>query len=239
MRIFCNGCSYTWGSELKDHKKSRYSTLLGQMFDAEVVNIASSGTSLHRLLRTTYESCDPSKYDLAILQFTCPARTEYFVDGWDEIRERCFMRVRSAPISQPLSSRPWTNIPNRQDHIEYQESYYRTAFSCEMLQTFEYMVFQGLQDYFARHNVPLVMLTINPNSSLPFDLNLKTDDIPKASGGHPNELGHRFIAKKLEPIIKERLDNRVNYVDAKKSHLHRLKQDHEKILEENRHTDYN
>ena len=238
MRIFCNGCSYTWGSELKDHKKSRYSTLLGQMFDAEVVNIARSGSSLQRLLRSTYERCDPSKYDVAILQFTLPTRTEYYVDGMGESRKDSFMRVLPQVTTTAVDFvRKKLKIAD--NHLEYQQSYYKTAYSVEMAQTFEFMVFQALQDYFARHNVPVVTMTLSNESVLPFDLKINTKDIPRAKHEHPNELGHRFIAKKLEPLIKERLRNGNNYVDVKKFHLDRLKRDHEKILKESDHTDYN
>jgi len=52
---------------------------------------------------------------------------------------------------------------------------------------------------------------------------------------HPNELGHKIIAKKIESIIK--LGK--SYPDAKKIHLDRLKRDHEKILKPTDHTDYN
>ena len=237
MRIFCNGCSWTWGDELKNPEKSRYSTLLGQMFDAEVTNIALGGTSLHRLLRSTYEQCDPTKYDLAILQFTYPSRTEYYIDGKHKIREMSFMRVLSYVTR--VSSMPQWKIKNADDHIKYQQSYYSTAHSLEMFHTFEYMVFQALQDYFARHNVPVITMTLNNDSILPFDLKLDTGDVPRAERTHPNELGHRVIAKKLEPIIKQRLSNIGNYVDAKKFHLNRLKQDHEEIHKPNCHTDYN
>lgn len=235
MRIFCNGCSWTCGVELKDPEKSRYSTLLAKTFGAEVVNIAKTGTSLHRLLRSTYERCDPLKYDVAVLQFTHPTRTEYYVDGMAKSRQASFMRV--LPYVTTASSMDYIrkNLINADNHLEYQQSYYKTAYSVEMAQTFEFMVFQALQDYFARHNVPVVTMTLNNDSVLPFDLKINTKDIPRAKDQHPNEIGHRIIAKRIENIIK--LGN--CYPDAKKSHLHRLKQDHEELLKSTDQTDYN
>lgn len=236
MRIFCNGCSWAWGGELEVPEKSRYSTLLGQIFDAEVVNIAKPGSSLQRLLRSTYERCDPSKYDVAVLQFTFPTRTEYYVDGMGGSRQTSFMRV--LPYVTTASDMDFIrkNLKNADNHLEYQKSYYKTAYSLEMAQTFEFMVFQALQDYFAKHNVRVVTMTLNNESVLPFDLKINTKDIPRAKDEHPNELGHRIIAKKIENVIK--FGNR-DYHDAKKSHLHRLKQDYEKILAEFDYTDYN
>ena len=243
MRIFCNGCSWTAGSELKDREKSRYSTLLGQMFDAEVVNIAKPGSSLQRLLRSTYERCDPTKYDIAVLQFTVPTRTEYYIDGIHPSRESSFVRVLPKVTNiSGITPKGWLlEIPK--EHINYMQSYYNTAYSEELSQTFEFIVFQALQDYFARHNVPVITMTLNNKSVLPFDLNLSTKEIPRVRAigekGHPNELGHKIIAKKVQKIIKQRLCDGSDYVDAKKHHLDRLKRDHEKVFEQNHHTDYN
>ena len=235
MRIFCNGCSWTWGAELKDRKKSRYPTLLGEMFDAEVVNISKPGTSLHRLLRSTYERCDPMKYDIAVLQFTFPTRTEYYVDGMDPSRIGSFMKVN--PYVTRATNMDFTgkDLQNPDEHLKYQHSYYKTTYTLEMAHTFEFMVFQALQDHFARYDIPVVTLTLNNESVLPFDLKINTKNIPRANNEHPNELGHRIIARQVESIIK----NGNCYRDAKESHLHRLKRDHEKVLKETDHTDYN
>ena len=245
MRIFCNGCSFAWGSELKDPEKSRYSTLLGQMFDAEVVNISERGTSLHRLLRSTYERCDPSKYDVAVLQFTFPQRSEYYIPGLSDTREGNFANVR--PTSTFRNKASYNNGKEcegeeckdeqfqriREQFIKYHQSYYEIAYTDEIAFTFEFMVFQALHDYFARYDVPVISLTTSWRSKLPFDLLIDHKDIPKAKRGHPNELGHKIIAKKIASLIK----GGKGYPDAKKFHLHRLKQDHEKILKSTDYTD--
>ena len=235
MRIFCNGCSWTWGAELKDPEKSRYSTLLGQMLDAEVTNISKTGTSLHRLLRSTYERCDPTKYDVAVLQFTFPARAEYYVPEMSGNRQGSFMRTLPYVTNATNMDHVRKDLNNWQEHLNYQKSYYKTAYSVEMSQTFEFMVFQALQDHFARYNIPMVTMTLNNESVLPFDLRINTSDIPRAKDQHPNELGHKIIANRIESVIK--LGK--GYPDAKKVHLSRLKRDHEKILKPTDYTDYN
>ena len=237
MRIFCNGCSWTWGAELKDPEKSRYSTLLGQMLGAEVTNISKTGTSLHRLLRSTYERCDPTNYDIAVLQFTFTARTEYYVPGMSGNRQGSFMRTLPYVTSATNMDHVRKDLNNWQEHLNYQKSYYKTAYSVEMSQTFEFMVFQALQDHFARYNIPVVTMTLNNESVLPFDLRINTSDIPRAKDQHPNELGHKIIAKKIKDIIDS--DNHTRYADAKTPHLQRLNRDHEKLYKENHHTDYN
>ena len=43
--ILINGCSFTYGSELRDHKKTRYSTILSELLNEEIENIAEASKS--------------------------------------------------------------------------------------------------------------------------------------------------------------------------------------------------
>jgi|TARA_Y100000033_G_scaffold46324_1_gene50670 hypothetical protein len=228
MKIFFNGCSWTYGKELEDRENSRFSSLLGKTFDAEVVNVSKPGSSNHRLLRSTYEYCDPSTYDVAVLQFTFPARTEYYSDdSHTPSREGKFMKITPTCL---VNSR----TKNSAAHQDYRNRYYETAYSEELGHTTEYMVFQALQDYFFRYNVPVITLTLNRDSVLPYDLLLNTADVPRAEGGHPNEKGHQVIARKIESIIR----NGNQVVDAKKAHLNRIKRTHERPINPIDQTDY-
>jgi len=157
------------------------------------------------------------------------------MNGMDPTRQGSFMKVVPYATRATNMNHVRKDLNNWQEHLDYQKSYYKTGYTTEMCQTFEFMVFQALQDHFARYNVPVVTLTLNNDSVLPFDLKVNTRDIPRASDEHPNELGHRIIAKKIENIIK--LGK--SYPDAKKTHLDRLKRDHEKLLKPTDHTDYN
>jgi|TARA_B100000035_G_C20851493_1_gene487613 hypothetical protein len=231
MKIFFNGCSWTDGQELgekPDMEKNRFSTVLGKTFDAEIVNIAKSGTSLHRLLRSTYEYCNPSLYDLAVLQFTFPARTEYYSDDSPAgSREGKFMRMGPNTVFN-------VKTKNRAAHGQYRDFFYGNVYSDEMGHTTEYIVFQALQDYFFRHNVPVITLTLNANTVLPFDLYLDTADVPRAEKGHPNKQGHEVIAGKIESIIRS--GNQV--VDAKEAHLNRIRSTYARPINPTNPTDY-
>ena len=228
MKIFFNGCSWTYGHELEDGERSRFSSLLGKTFNAEVVNISKPGGSNHRLLRSTYEYCNPSTYDVAVLQFTLPARTEYYsVDRHNRSREGKFTTVM--PNCSP---NPKTN--NIAAHCDYHTHYYETAYSEEMGHTTEYIVFQALQDHFFRYNVPVITLTLNADTVLPFDLYLDTADVPRAERGHPNEQGHEVIAGKIESIIR----NGNQVVDAKEAHLNRIRSTYERPINPTNPTDY-
>ena len=232
MKIFFNGCSWTYGQELEDREKSRFSSLLGKTFNAEVVNISKPGSSNHRLLRSTYEYCNPSLYDLAVLQFTFPARTEYYsVDSYSRSREGKFTKVIPSCIVAPTTK---PNIFNSAAHCDYRNHNNETAYTEEMGHTTEYIVFQALQDYFFRHNVPVITLTLNANTVLPFDLYLDTADVPRARKGHPNELGHEVIAGKIESIIR----NGNQVVDAKEAHLNRIRSTYARPINPTNPSDY-
>ena len=88
MKIFVNGCSITWGAELeglghdsvhsesasKIREEKRYSTILGNKLNAEVVNLAQSGVSNDWIVEKTISWFTNNNADLAIIQFTEPSR---------------------------------------------------------------------------------------------------------------------------------------------------------------------
>ena len=232
MRLYFSGCSWTYGQELEDREKSRFSTLVGEHFKAEVINTGKKGSSIQRMLRATYELCNPKEIDAAILQFTMPARNEYFVDGlgW-KTRDDSFTGLH--PKRRPEHMSPYL-LP---DHWEYMQHYYKTAYTEEYGLTQEYIVFQALQDYFARHNVPVVTMTLNSESPLPFDIFLRKENLPLAPRAHPTEEGHKIIADKIQKILEQRLD-KPTYANAKESHLTRIKRLYENLFNPIDQTDY-
>ena len=85
MKIYFDGCSFTWGDELEDNYTSRYSRLLCNHFGAEEYNIAKRGGSNRRIVRNILEH-DVSQYDLFIIQMTKRQRTEYYSYGhWQRV----------------------------------------------------------------------------------------------------------------------------------------------------------
>ena len=96
MKILFNGCSWTYGGELKDivvedpfgagHElriAKRYSRLVSEHFGAhglgsEEVNIADNGISNEKIIRQLLNPKQPkTDFDLIVIQMTYPARTEY------------------------------------------------------------------------------------------------------------------------------------------------------------------
>ena len=70
--ILFDGCSWTYGDELDNPEKDRFSTLIGK----DHINLGKNGKSNDSILRTTLDHCENNKVDLAVIQFTKPSRTE-------------------------------------------------------------------------------------------------------------------------------------------------------------------
>jgi len=55
MKLLVSGCSFTYGDELEDPARDRWSTHLGKLLDCEVVNTARPGNSNKAIWRATKE----------------------------------------------------------------------------------------------------------------------------------------------------------------------------------------
>ena len=78
MKILFNGCSITWGDELEDNRKSRFSKLVCDELDTDEKNLSMRGASNDYIVRTTIDYCDKNTVDIAVIQFTVESRIEYF-----------------------------------------------------------------------------------------------------------------------------------------------------------------
>tara|TARA_B100000965_G_scaffold278214_1_gene236015 strand:+ start:560 stop:1066 length:507 start_codon:yes stop_codon:yes gene_type:complete len=83
MKIYFDGCSYTYGGELYDPKETRYSKIIANKLSAIDYNFARIGGSNRRIVRNLIEK-DLSQYNIFIIQLTKKVRTEYY-DGTDWI----------------------------------------------------------------------------------------------------------------------------------------------------------
>ena len=77
MKLLFLGCSWTWGDELENPKKQRYSSIIGNKLDAEVVNLSTQGYSNHAIGRVFLDQ-NLEQYDYVFVQLTHPSRVEFF-----------------------------------------------------------------------------------------------------------------------------------------------------------------
>ena len=80
MEILFVGCSITWGDELQDRLKDRYSRLVCDALGANETNVAECGRSNDWIARRTVEEVQKKEYDRVYVQLTVPNRLEYFTE---------------------------------------------------------------------------------------------------------------------------------------------------------------
>ena len=188
MKIYFDGCSHTWGSELTD-LNSRYSKIISNNYDAEEYNIAERGGSDKRMVRNLLEH-DLTQYDMFVIQMTGKNRTEYYHDGkWK--------KVNWNTIFYKVDYKGNESVPKEIKQTWY--DYYTLIHTEELAdsnQLLYYTVIKGLIEH-----KPHVIIGIDNSDKLPLNFSYNKN-LPRAKGGHPSELGHNKIAS---DIINENL----------------------------------
>ena len=200
MKIYFDGCSNTWGAELQDNLKSRYSRLVCDHFNAEEYNIALKGGSTKRVVRNLLKH-DLSDYDMFVIQFTHKVRGEWY----DE------------------ENKKWRKIQRNKQDIKYKKlwvNYHKYIYTNEL----------GDLDAMINYTLVRTLLKDKPHVIIgldfPWDYSFSTDSkdsipvpldirysygepkkfmgrylntenpkkIPRKPYSHPNEDGHRYIA---------------------------------------------
>ena len=194
MKIYFDGCSNTWGSELEEPEESRYSRLVSDHFGAEEHNVSKRGSSDKRMIRNLLET-DLEPYDYIIVQMTCKNRTEY----WCNIKKK-WKQLKMDPGS--LFKRENKKINGSFDWIDYFKNVYTEKLGHINQLTYYHAMKNVLKD--KKH----LIIGINGwghVTKAPVDMqftNFKCSNSIKyetAPGGHVNKEGHKIIA---EEIIK-------------------------------------
>ena len=69
MKLLFLGCSWTWGDELQNREKERYSSIIGKRLNADVVNLGENGFSNHAIARIFLDQ-NLDQYDYVFVQLT-------------------------------------------------------------------------------------------------------------------------------------------------------------------------
>ena len=219
MKIYFDGCSFTWGAELEHPKKERYSRLICNDLGAEETNLSTSGGSNDRIVRNLLIENNIEEYDLAIIQMTFPVRTEYWEENknrWVRVNPKwnyarwCLDEREDWNDSNPWSRRRNPFYPKIDkleekfvDHGEHWKYYYKHIHTGYYSQTKENIQSQTIRNHCKAHNVPVILLTINGWSKVNFDYTVKLNSKTRVGKGHPNKLGHEVIASNLLSIWKK------------------------------------
>jgi len=208
--ILFDGCSWTWGDELEDKEKYRFSQLLSDMTNIDHVNIAEPLKSNNSILRTTIEYCEKNTVDIAIIQFSCTSRTEIRIPRKDNYMYLSIGSALKNGFSKDLSKKYYENIHNDNEEMS---NFHKNKFLLEY--------------YFKSKNIPYFFVNIDrPNKRLkdvvtsswgkmmdqkPVKSLLellgnrfthphhyaqgRQKESDRRSRGHPNILGHKVIAE--------------------------------------------
>ena len=187
MKIYFDGCSHTWGSELID-LNSRYSNIICNHFGAEEYNIAERGGSDKRMVRNLLEH-DITQYDMIVIQMTGKNRTEYYNDGWK--------KVNWNTIFYKVDFKGKDSIPKEINKTWY--DYYTLIHTEELAdsnQLIYYTIIKGLIEH-----KPHVIIGIDNSDKLPLDFSYQKNNLPRRGGGHPSEKGHKIIANDVISLL--------------------------------------
>lgn len=188
MKIYFDGCSWTFGDELEE-RSQRFSSIVCQKLDAEEYNISKCGSSNDRIVRQLLVENDITDYDLAVIQMTIPSRTEYHDTKW-----------RGVHIQGTLLWKPWKD-KKRIPHVDHWTYYYDKIYGKYSGEVKEKIAYQTIKNHCKVKNVPLILMTINWETNLTFDMELDIDKYPRARGSHPNSEGHRIIAEDILSLL--------------------------------------
>ena len=214
MKIYFDGCSWTMGAELENPEKERFSKLLCNELGAEETNLAIGGGSNDRIVRNLLIEHNIEDYDLAIIQMTYPARTEYY-DVHSTHAQNNWVRVNP---KHSYSTAMYEKIANFQlkegkftEKKAFWREYYTDITNQEFFDNKEKIHFQTIKNHCEVKKVPLMILTINQwTKTSAYQLNLpRKRDFTYHPYGHPTKETHRLIADDIaawtDPSRKPRI----------------------------------
>ena len=116
--ILFDGCSVTYGDELENPIKERFSSQI----EKEHVNLSYCGKSNDGILRSTINYCEKNPVSHAVIQFTIYSRREFFREDIDK-----YYNI-SAQREDPISKIYFKEIQNVHDDVA---NYHKNKFLLE------------------------------------------------------------------------------------------------------------
>ena len=202
MKIYFDGCSWIYGAELENPEEERFSKVLCNDLGAEEYNISKQGGSNDRIVRNLLVEQNIEEYDLAVIQMTYPARTEYYKHAWININPK---HNYSRWLHRDPYKHKKVNIDKlKEKFTEYQnfwKEYYTSIISKTYITTKEKIHYQTIQNHCEVKKVPVIILTINQwTVTSAHQLNVPT--LKYHRYGHPTKESHRVIADYIQKKLK-------------------------------------
>ena len=222
MKLLFLGCSWTWGDELENREKQRYSSIIGKRLNADVVNLAENGLSNHAIARIFLDQ-NLEQYDYVFVQLTHPSRAEFFdKDGitadiknirlkqklakmYDQ--EKAKLRYKQNMFKNKMWQRVMPNVKrfmetgHKLDGREWWEMYYEEIYHDKFGDSEELLIYLLIRNRLTILNKKHFISSINPKCKVPVDLLLNNLRYPRAQGNHPTNMGHLMIASDIMKLL--------------------------------------
>ena len=203
MNIGFSGCSFTFGAEMSDPIKDRYSAVVARELNINEYNVSKNGNSIDRICKGMYDLTKTVKLDFAVIQITAFSRISYAYEN--EI------------LNVSLHQKHFQSDQVRNFHLYLfsANTDYKTWYDLQKWKIFsihEYMNSLKIPHIFlfmSWHEVELFKDDPDIPETLIWHKNplrkfCRENNYPIGESLHPLELGHEMIAKKIViPYIKE------------------------------------
>ena len=230
MRIYANGCSWTWGggifapsfSDDLERLKVVWPHHVGETLNCDsVVNLSEGCGSNERILRTTFDWLSTTdkntlKDTIAIIQWTDPSRYEFYdTINQKDIYENNQYRWTSCKTDVVLFRRRWIDPEFHKYHVDLTNRYLSTFADIQGAYKLLFHV-EAIASLFKEYNIRLINWSNGTRvEKLPDHIRThlqKYEWIPNyldweyerlIDDPHPSLNGHKQIAKYISDYIKE------------------------------------
>lgn len=206
MNIGFSGCSFTYGDELLDPIKDRYSAVIKRELNINEYNVSKSGNSIDRICKSMYDLTKTVKLDFAVIQITSFSRMSYVYEN----------EIRNIALHQKKFHN--NGVKNFHLYLYSAETDYKMWYDFQKWKIF------AIHEYMNSLNIPHIFLFMSwhemklfkddpdiPETLIwhknPLRKFCRENNYPIGENSHPLELGHEMIAKQIViPYVEEMCD---------------------------------
>ena len=208
--LLFTGCSWTYGDELRNRLRERYSKIVSDHYKRPSINLGECGVSNDYIVRNTIEWLEKMNADIVIIQFTVHQRLELFDDNGKIIpctpqklrSERESVYYRDVYTDQVGVENLWQNLFLWDSYCKYKGQKYIALIAdhYDNALRFPDRIFEKGFGHWRKlcRDIPRTMLNMDVLGLM--------KQYPKhyasgVHGGHPSALGHKKIADRIIQLI--------------------------------------